>query len=72
VVLQATIRAEGPPRIETVNPPTGARTLWQELKPADAAGVVFIGGVLVAPEVERYAYTYLRSRRDLYLVEGIR
>jgi serine/threonine protein kinase/Tol biopolymer transport system component len=63
---------ETPPRIERLDIATGGRTLWRELRPGDSAGVVFVGGVVVAPEAECYAYTYLRSRSDLYLVEGIR
>jgi serine/threonine protein kinase len=63
---------ETPPRIEIVDLSTDERTLWLELKPADSAGVIFIGGIRVAPEAGRYAYTYLRSRSDLYLVEGVR
>ncbi|HEY7727638.1 MAG TPA: protein kinase, partial [Candidatus Eisenbacteria bacterium] len=61
----------GPPRIEKLDLATGERGLWRELRPPEPSGIIYIGGVVVAPEGGRYAYSYLRSTSDLYLLEGI-
>jgi serine/threonine protein kinase len=62
---------EAPPRIERVDLESGARSTWKELKPPEPSGIIYIGAVVTTPDGSRYAYTYLRSTSDLYLVEGI-
>jgi Tol biopolymer transport system component len=63
--------SDAPPRIDRIELPTGSRSLWRELRPPEPSGIIYIGGVAVAPDRDRYAYSYLRSINDLYLVEGI-
>jgi Tol biopolymer transport system component len=49
----------------------GRRQLWRTFMPADAAGVVLIYPVLT-PSGESYAYSYLRTLSDLYLLERVK
>ena len=51
---------------------TGRRERWKELRPADSAGVVSVGGIHVTPDGRYYVYTYPRDLSDLYLVEGLK
>ena len=60
-----------PARIERIDLETGARSVWKELRPPEPSGIIFIGGAVTTPDGDHYAYTYLRSMCDLYLVEGI-
>ncbi len=62
---------DNPPRIDLIDLTSGDRTTWRELRPSEPSGILYIGGVVVAPGANRYAYSYLRSISDLYLVEGI-
>ena len=61
-----------PSRVYKLDPETGKRELWQELMPADPAGVVSVNGVFPTPDGRAYVYTYARVLSDLYLVKGIR
>jgi hypothetical protein len=40
--------------------------------PSDAAGVSAISPPLVTPDGQSYAYNFIRTLSDLYLVEGLR
>jgi hypothetical protein len=51
---------------------TGQRSLWKKLRPADPAGVEFIGPILVTPDATTYVYGYRRQLTDLYLVQGLK
>ncbi|HEY3744503.1 MAG TPA: hypothetical protein VGL53_31890, partial [Bryobacteraceae bacterium] len=51
--------------------PTGRKTLWKELKPADPVGVTMFS-MVVAPDGAAYAYSYQRDMADLYLISGLR
>ena len=37
----------------------------------DAKGVVFVGRPIVAADGSRYAYSYLRTITNLYVIEGL-
>jgi len=63
---------ELPVRLERVNLVTGARTLVHEIAPADKAGVLSLGPLLVTPDGETYVYGFRRLLSDLYVVEGLR
>ncbi len=60
-----------PARIDRVDVESGARGVWKELRPPEPSGIIFIGGVVTSLDGDRYAYTYLRSMCDLYLLEGV-
>jgi len=64
--------AELPAKVYRLDLSTGQRTLWKELKPADAAGVEFIGPILPTPDGQACVYGYRRLLTDLYLVEGLK
>ena len=65
-------RRELPRKIDLLEVATGRRELWKELRPADSAGVVSVGGIRVTPDGRYYVYTYSRTLSDLYLVEGLK
>ncbi|HEY6929454.1 MAG TPA: protein kinase [Thermoanaerobaculia bacterium] len=66
-------RAGGPAaRIDRLDLTTGRREPWRELFPSDAAGVVRVSSVFVAPDGSFYAYAYSRVLSNLYLVEGLK
>lgn len=60
-----------PARIFRLDLATGARTPVRSLMPPDAAGVIRISPVLLAPDLKAYAYSYRRILSDLYVVEGL-
>jgi hypothetical protein len=60
-----------PVRIDRLDLRTGARAPWRELRPADAAGVVHVGDVLVTRDGASYAYNCQRTLSELYLAEGL-
>ncbi|HXI03410.1 MAG TPA: hypothetical protein VNI57_09555, partial [Candidatus Saccharimonadales bacterium] len=67
------VREEGvPSKVYRVDVETGRRSLWKELRPADPSGVVEILGVVVTPDLEHYAYTYMRVLTDLYTITGVK
>ncbi|MGE5176114.1 MAG: protein kinase domain-containing protein [Hyphomicrobiales bacterium] len=49
---------------------TGDRTLWKELSPADLTGIEGIMGLRVSTQGDAYAYTYVVTLTDLYVLEG--
>ena len=65
-------RRELPRKVDRLEVATGRRERWKELRPADSAGVVSVGGIHVTPDGQYYVYTYPRSLSDLYLVEGLK
>jgi len=64
--------AEMPAKVYRVEVATGQRSLWKQLKPADPAGVEFIGPILLTPDAKTYVYGYRRQLTDLYLVQGLK
>jgi len=65
-------RRELPAKVYRLDVSTGRRELWRELMPSDPAGVTFISPPRVAADGESYAYAYVRTLSDLYLVEGLK
>ena len=69
------LRARGaglPARVVRLDPVSGGREPWMELQPADPAGVVGVGTIVLTPDGRTYVYEYLRALSDLYLVRGMR
>jgi hypothetical protein len=50
---------------------SGERRLWRELMPRDPAGVGGIYALVLTPDGEGYAYTYIRYINSLYLMTGL-
>jgi Tol biopolymer transport system component/predicted Ser/Thr protein kinase len=65
-------RREAPARVYRYDPKTGQKELWKELMPRDAAGVSEIARAVPTPDGKAYAYIYIRTLSDLYLVEGLK
>jgi hypothetical protein len=61
-----------PLRIDRLELPSGKRTFWKEITPADPTGVTEINGVHLTPDGKGYCYNYMRALSRLYLVEGLR
>jgi hypothetical protein len=51
---------------------TGRKVVWKELVPADLAGVIAVGPVLITPDGSSYAYDFVRELDDLYVIEGLK
>ncbi len=64
--------AEMPAVVVKIDVTTGQRSEWKRLRPADPAGVEFIGPILLTPDAKTYVYGYRRQLTDLYLVTGLR
>ncbi len=58
-------------KVFLVNPVTGARRLWREIVPPDAAGIMNVLALMVTPDGRSYAYSWHRALSDLFLVEGL-
>jgi Tol biopolymer transport system component len=70
--LLADRRGEVPSKVFAVHARSGRREVWRELIPPDPAGISTIGGLAVRAGGRAYAYSYVRSLADLYVVEGLR
>lgn len=55
-----------------LDPASGRRSLCQQIRPADPAGMVPLHEVLLTPDGESYVYNSERLLSHLYLAEGIR
>jgi hypothetical protein len=62
---------EMPARVFRLEISSGKKELWRTLMPADAAGVPEIS-VVPTTSGEAYAYSYVRTLSDLYLVGGLK
>jgi hypothetical protein len=65
-------RGEVPMKVFLVDVRSGRRELWRELMPPDPAGIATLGGLAATPDGKAYAYSYIRSLADLYVVEGLK
>jgi eukaryotic-like serine/threonine-protein kinase len=65
-------RGEVPARVNRFDLKTRTTSLWRALMPGDSAGVTSIGSLRITPDGNAYAYSYLRSLADLYVVEGLK
>jgi len=57
-----------PAMLYKVDLTTGARTLSREAMPADPAGLINVGPILVTPDGATTVYSYTRLLSDLYIV----
>ena len=51
---------------------TGRKTRWKQLMPPEPSGVGIVSPILVTPDGKSYAYGFVRTISDLYVVEGLR
>ena len=58
-----------PAMLTKVELATGARTPWKEVMPADTAGLLNVGPILVTPDGKTVVYSYTKLLSDLYLVD---
>jgi Tol biopolymer transport system component/predicted Ser/Thr protein kinase len=61
-----------PARVFQIEVPGGRRSVWQEIAPADRAGLATIVSVQLAPDAKTYAYSLVRLLDDLYISEGLK
>ncbi len=62
-----------PARVDRMELTTGKREPWKRLAPQDPVGIVAIGPVVVAPDGQSLAYSYMRIlTSDLFVIEGLR
>ena len=56
-----------------INPTTGKRDVWRNIKATDPAGIMNLSltTLVVTPDGRSYGYTWHRAISDLYLVEGL-
>jgi serine/threonine protein kinase len=52
--------------------PSGKRTLWKELAPADRAGITGVLQICILPDQSAYAYSYDRVLSQLFAVQGLK
>jgi hypothetical protein len=69
--LFVSVPGSGLSTIERIDCESGERVVWRTLRPADSTGVAYIGGVVLAPDAESYAYASFRNVSDLYVVENL-
>ena len=50
---------------------SGMRQLWKSFEVPDPAGVMLVS-ILITPDGRSYAYSYIRTLDELYLVEGLK
>jgi Tol biopolymer transport system component len=62
---------EMPAKVFRLEISSGKKELWRTLMPGDAAGVLEMS-VGPTPSGEAYAYSYIRTLSDLYLVDGVK
>jgi Tol biopolymer transport system component len=65
-------RTERPLKVSRVDLETGKKEFVRELMPADAAGVMNVGPVLLLPDRKSYVFGYTRVLSDLHVVEGLK
>jgi Tol biopolymer transport system component len=70
--LLITRRGEVPLKVYWLDTRTGRKELWKELIPPDPTGITTISRVAATPDAKAYAYSYIRSLADLYVVEGLK
>ena len=65
-------RGEVPARVMTLDIASAKKELWKEFMPPDPAGVTAVSPVIATSDRKFYAYSYIRSLADLYVVEGLK
>jgi hypothetical protein len=58
-------------RVFLLDPVTGGRRIWKDIRPRDPAGIMSMGWFKVTPDGRFYGYTWARATSNLYLVDGM-
>ena len=70
--LFVVVKAAPGARIDRIDIATGQRTTVRSLMPADRAGLLDIGFILLSTDARSYVYSYRRILSTLYQVDGLR
>ena len=65
-------RAGLPAKIERISLDSGRREEIRQISPSDPAGVQAIVNVHFSADAKSYAYSYMRSLSDLWVVDGLK
>jgi DNA-binding winged helix-turn-helix (wHTH) protein len=65
-------RGRIPMQVFSIDLASGRRELWRELAPEDKAGVPALSRICLTRDAKSYAFGYLRTLSELYLVDGLR
>jgi hypothetical protein len=65
-------RSAVPCVVERIDLDTGERRPWRMLQPEDRTGVGLVADPIIRPDVDAYAYTYVRVLQHLSLIDGVR
>lgn len=59
--------------VSVVDPKSGRKAMWAEIRPQDPAGIMRanLNSLVVTPDGRGYGYSWHRAVSDLYLVEGL-
>jgi serine/threonine protein kinase len=60
-----------PTRVRRVDVESGSASLVAEVVPSDPGGVESIGPITITPDGSRFAYSYIRTLSQLFLVRGL-
>jgi Tol biopolymer transport system component len=61
-----------PATVERFEIASGRKEAWRTMMPADASGVIAIGGIALARDARCWAYTFNRAlSSDLYMISGL-
>ena len=63
---------ELPARIVTIDVATGERRPWLEARPSDPVGISDSFTLIGTPDGKAYAYSFIRTLSELFVVEGLR
>jgi DNA-binding winged helix-turn-helix (wHTH) protein len=63
---------ELPARIVTIDPASGERRPWLEVRPSDPVGISDAFTLVGTPDGKAYAYSFIRTLSELFVVEGLR
>lgn len=65
-------RDQVPAPVYKLDVKSGKRTLWREITPADPAGIRGIPIIRISSDERAYAYQFVRTLDDLYLIRGLK
>ena len=65
-------RGQIPAQVERLDLASGRRTPVQAVAPTDRVGILNIGALSRTPSGNAYAYSYLKMKSALFVVEGAR
>jgi hypothetical protein len=61
-----------PARIVTIDVASGTRRPWTEVRPSDPVGISDAFNVVGTSDGKAYAYSFIRTLSELFVVEGLR